>query len=123
MKHSTKPCTKHPLEKGIQVYSNEGPHPLQRGDNSDNTFAKVKNSFLQNHLLATFNQTFFFLFAQMDSKGRYRSKTFILPACIIIALLKFIYCKEPLGFCSLLECSPGVGKVGCSILSRDRPKS
>ena len=30
---STKLGTKHPLVKGIQVFSNEGSHPFSRGDN------------------------------------------------------------------------------------------
>ena len=36
---STKLDTKHPWVKGIQVYSNEGPHPSPRGDN--NEIAKI----------------------------------------------------------------------------------
>ena len=34
---STKPGTKYPLVKGIQVCSNEGPCPFQRGDNYEIT--------------------------------------------------------------------------------------
>ena len=32
---STKLGTKHPWVKGIQVCSNEGPHPFLRGDNNE----------------------------------------------------------------------------------------
>jgi hypothetical protein len=42
--------------KGIQVCSNKGPGPLQRGDNHKNGLGSFKNLFLQNHL-ANFNQT------------------------------------------------------------------
>ena len=45
--------------KGIQVCSNEGPHPFQRGDNYEivkNTLTKLKHLLLQNHW-ANFNQT------------------------------------------------------------------
>ena len=56
---STKLSTKHPLVKGIQVCSNEGPCSFPRGDNYD--IAKIhwqnfKNLLLQNHW-ANFNQT------------------------------------------------------------------
>ena len=49
---STKLGTKHPRVKGIQVCSNEGPHPFPRGDNytnSENTLKKFKNLLLQNY--------------------------------------------------------------------------
>ena len=50
--------TKHPLVKGIQVYSLEELRPFLRGDNLEidkNTLTKLKN-LLQNHW-ANFNQT------------------------------------------------------------------
>ena len=50
---STKLCRKHHWVKGIQVYSNEGPHPFSRGDK--NTVTKFRN-LLKNHR-AIFNQT------------------------------------------------------------------
>jgi hypothetical protein len=45
--------------KGIQVCSNKGPGPLQRGDNDKNVkrgWGNLKIFFLQNHW-ANFNQT------------------------------------------------------------------
>ena len=55
---SNKLVTKHPLVKGIQVYTNEGPSAFQRGNNE---IAKIrwqnfKNLLLENHW-ANFNQT------------------------------------------------------------------
>ena len=53
---STKLVRKHPWMKGIQFFSNEGPHPFPRGDNykkSRNTMTKI---FLQNNC-SNFNQT------------------------------------------------------------------
>ena len=50
--------TKHPWVKGIQVCSNEGPHPFPRGDNyenSENTLTKFKTLLLKNYR-ADFNQ-------------------------------------------------------------------
>ena len=42
--------TKHPWVRGIQICSNEGPHPFPRGDTkfSESTLTKFKN-LLQNH--------------------------------------------------------------------------
>jgi hypothetical protein len=45
--------------KGIQVCSNKGPGPLQRGDNHKNVkmgWGSFTNNFLQNHR-TNFNQT------------------------------------------------------------------
>jgi hypothetical protein len=45
--------------KGIQVCSNQGPDPLERGDNHRNVkmgWGQLRFFFLQNHL-ANFNQT------------------------------------------------------------------
>jgi hypothetical protein len=42
--------------KGIQVCSNKGPGPLQRGGNHKNGVGLFKNLLLQNHW-ANFNQT------------------------------------------------------------------
>ena len=42
---STKLGTKHPLVKGIQVCSNEGPRPFPRGDNSENV--KLYGKYLE----------------------------------------------------------------------------
>ena len=44
----------HPWVKGIQVYSNKGPCPSSRGDNSNLKYIyKIKKISLENH----FNQT------------------------------------------------------------------
>ena len=56
---STKPRTKPPWVKEIQVCSNEGSRPFPRGDNytySENTLTKFENLLLKNHR-ANFKQT------------------------------------------------------------------
>jgi hypothetical protein len=54
--NSIKLGTNYPWVKGIQVCSNKGPGPLQRGDNRKNGVGSFKNLLLQNHW-ANFNQT------------------------------------------------------------------
>ena len=67
---STNPGTKHPLGKGIQFCSNEGPRPFPRGDNYE--IAKIHWQNLQNHWI-NFNQTWlrgpWMIVIQSFSKG------------------------------------------------------
>ena len=55
---STKLGTNHPWVKSIQICSNEGPRPIQRGDNYEiGKYIEVFKNLLFQNYWANFNQT------------------------------------------------------------------